>query len=138
MVNEVSSDVVITPDKTIITYLLKEDDWQKDAAKQCKENNADYLPLVGQRVRRVGESYTHNGIEKLRSGEHLTIEIRMQPVDQNPLPPPARVIVYCGGGFQGWRKLGPSPAFEWCPIGSDSCAQEWSANHVAVPVGFIS
>ena len=37
MVNEVSSGVVITPDKTIITYLLKEEDWQKDAAKQCKE-----------------------------------------------------------------------------------------------------
>ena len=111
MANEVSSGVTITPDKTVITYLLKEDDWQKDAAKQCKEDSADYLPLVAQRVRRVGEKHTHKGIEKFRSGEDVTIEVRMQPIDQNPLPPPARVIIYCGGGFQGWRKLGPSPLF---------------------------
>ena len=120
MVNEVSSGVVITPDKTIITYLLKEEDWQKDAAKQCKEDSSDYLPLVGQRVRRVGESYTHKGIEKYRTDENITIEVRMQPIKHNPLPPPARVIVYCGGGFQGWLKLGPSPEFDWHPIGSDS------------------
>ena len=150
MVNEVSSGVVISPDKTVITYLLKAEDWQKDAAKQCKEDNGDYLPLVGQRVRRVGESYTHKGIEKYRTDENVTIEVRMQPIEHNPLPPPARVIVYCGGGFQGWRKLGPSPihlynfatgetrpfkfedfpniewgketiaSFEWFPIGSDN------------------
>ena len=150
MANEVSSGVVITPDKTIITYLLKEEDWQEDAAKQCNEDNSDYLPLVGHRVRRVGESYTHKGIEKYRSDEEVTIEVRLQPIEQNPLPPPARAIIYCGGGFKGWRRFGPSPihlynfstgetrpfkfedfpniewgketiaSFEWYPIGSDS------------------
>ncbi len=81
MANEVSSGVTITPDKTVITYLLKEDDWQKDAAKQCKEDSADCLPLVGQRVRRVGEKHTHKGIEKFRSGEDVPIEVPMQTID---------------------------------------------------------